>query len=210
MALAVYAVVPAGARVTGTGVFRDRLRLVRGSRASLVVEEMRPEDEPSREHAPAFGDVLARLFEQGPVLPVRFGTTVEDAFAARDLLSQRSPAWGERLDAVRGHHEQVVHIDAGPRSSDRSSGRAYLASRAASLHADEQLLADLSETVAPYVTETRPLRPRAGLRLACLVPHENSELLDQALDRWAADRGVVARTTGPWPPFSFAEPEETT
>jgi len=208
MALAVFAVLPAEARVDGAGIFGDRLRLVRDPHASLVVEEMGTDDEPRREQAPAFGDVVIRLFEQGPVLPVRFGTTLQDVPAARELLSRRSAAWRERLDAVRQHQEYVVHVDAEPRPADRSSGRAYLTSRAAAVRADQELLVDLSVAVAPHVTESRPLRPRAGLRMALLVPSGETGRLLRAVEGWAADRGVNARTTGPWPPFSFSETEE--
>jgi hypothetical protein len=109
---------------------------------------------------------------------------------------------------VREHQEYVVHVEAEPRPADRSSGRGYLTSRAAAVRADQELLAELAEAVAPHVTECRPLRPRAGLRMALLVPNRKTGRVLRAVEGWAADRGVGARATGPWPPFSFAETEE--
>jgi hypothetical protein len=211
--LMLYAVVPAGAPVETPEALA---RLDLGSVGVLYQERDRP---PSAEQADllSFGEVVQDLASTSPVLPVRFGTTLPDLAGLEQLMEERGPGWRRRLDAVEGHVEMVVHArDAGrpaptePSASGEVTGTEYLLSRAAVARHDAELIDSLNTTIGPLVAETRVLRGHDESRVACLVAADRVAALRAALQGWAAAvEGRSAEATGPWPPFSFTEPEET-
>ena len=210
--LMLYAVVRAGTQVDAS-VALDRLDL--GSVGVLYQERDRP---PPAERADllSFGEVVQSLASTSPVLPVRFGTTLPDLAGLELLMEERGPGWRRRLDAVEGHVEMVVHArDAGrpaptaPAATGEVTGTEYLLSRAAVARHDAELIDSLRAALHPVVAETRVLRGHDESRVACLVAADRVAALHAALQRWAAAaEGRSAEATGPWPPFSFAEPEE--
>ena len=71
-------------------------------------------------------------------------------------------------------------------------------------------LAAVSEATRPWVREVRAERHDRGPRIASvyhLVAREDVRAWKRALARSIADlpRGVTVTTTGPWPPWAFAE-----
>ena len=208
--LMLYAVVPAGAPVDAP-LALDRLDI--GSVGVLYEERERP---PSADRSDllSFGEVVQDLASTSPVLPVRFGTTLPDLAGLRELADERAADWVQRLDAVDGHVEIVAHAAAGrpvptePSPPHEVSGTEYLMSRAAALRWERELLDSLLNAIRPFASETRVLRGRQEARVACLVATDRVAALRAALQRWAeAADGRHVEATGPWPPFSFAEPE---
>jgi hypothetical protein len=206
-----YAVVPAGAPVDAPATLA---RLDLGSVGVLYEERDRP---PSAEEADllSFGGVVQVLASTSPVLPVRFGTTLPDLAGLELLMEERGPGWRQRLDAVEGHVEMVVHArDTGrpaptAPSSGEVTGTQYLLSRAAVARHDAELVDSLTDTIRTVVTETRVLRGHDESRVACLVAADRVVALRAALQQWAAAvEGRSVEVTGPWPPFSFTEPED--
>lgn len=169
-----------------------------------------------REHPPertmsevlAFGRVLRRIWERSPLLPIRFGTVVADTAELEQTIDEHREAWLERLEAVAGHSELIVHLPAadGAHSSAGAvgshSGRDYLARRAMTLERHQSRVDELERSLEPYAVE-RTVLPGDGRRMAFLVRDEQVSEARAAIAAWRADQPV--EVTGPWPPFSFCQ-----
>lgn len=221
-ALVLYAVVPAvrlppaaGATVVGHAGLAT---LAEGSVAVVYAERDRAPAR-TREEMLGFARVVQDLATDGPVLPVRFGTVLDDLEGLRRLLREREAQWQARLSHVAGHVELLVHAydDRAPRPSSpsRGTGRDYLLSRAAAQRHAEAMHAELLEELAAHCREVRRLPatgevrrlPATGeVRVACLVASDGIGKLRRGAESWAEAReGRRTTVTGPWPPFSFAE-----
>jgi hypothetical protein len=169
---------------------------------------------------------MEALASAGPALPFRFHTVVVDFSDLIALVREREADWQDRLEVVTGHVEVLVHVrdEARPpnmpestrptmptsESGPATAGGDYLRSRAERLRRVEQLMDGLISSLRPPCREFRVLRPREGMRLACLVPSQEVDSLRGALARWTATSQALATSiTGPWPPFSFADQEGT-
>ena len=147
---------------------------------------------------------ISRLAEQVPVLPMRYGTTVETLDALTDLLAEHAQTWTERLEVVDGHCELIVHVETafGSPSPRSGSGRDYLLARAQTHRQQASVLDQVCEVVRPWSRELHTLS--GGGRLAALVPRRLATPARAAVTDWAAThRGFRVAITGPWPPFSF-------
>lgn len=166
-----------------------------------------------------FGSVVNALAGAGAILPLRFGSVVEDRQALVDLAAERAAGWSALLEELAGRSELIVHLPpptptagnpgelvtaAGrdPRPARRpqpGAGRAYLETRAAAAHAERERLDQLRRL--PAVQEVRPLSHN---RVSVLV--DDPDGASHELTRWAAAQGFGGvEVTGPWPPFSFCE-----
>lgn len=116
MALYVYGVMRAGD-------VRDGLSLEQGGRlppvelvmsdglAAIVGEAQGDRIRLQREALLAHSDVLQAAFRHGPVLPMRFGTVVEDEeHLERDLLAPRGAQWTARLEVLAGKGEFQLKV----------------------------------------------------------------------------------------------------
>jgi hypothetical protein len=159
-------------------------------------------------------DVVEALMEDRDLLPVRFGTCLEDESAAVLAVAERYDELAVALDRVRGAVElslRVVVADEPTQAAheEPGSGADYL--RAKTRCGVER------ETAVRVLHEPLSILARASLQVS---PRSPSELLRAAylVDRPAVEGfvGLVARLqsvhpglrllcTGPWPPYSFAE-----
>ncbi len=212
MVLVLYAVLPAdGPDPASEAVAAERpLQRLVGSLVAVVYEER--DRVPDRADLLPFGRAVQALSSAGPVLPVRFGTVLAGTGELTALVEQRGPEWRERLDAVRGHVELVVHASHADESvpkPDDGSGTAYLMARAAVLRREEEMVSSLMDALRPVASEIRVLRAERGVRVAFLVPADRAAPLHAAVQRWVETcEGRLAEATGPWPPFSFTERAE--
>ncbi len=167
--------------------------------------------------------VVRAAFEDGPVLPFRFGIVLAGLTAAIRLVVERRDRvltllsrvdgkreWGIRLRATQGSRQPEP-----PAEADRSSGASYLASRGRQLaEADRQrdrqrdtaeaVRAELAPLAAELVTRARSDGP---LDVALLIGRDAEDDFLATVDRLAAraaDVGLVLDTTGPWPPYTFS------
>ena len=211
MMFVVYAVVRAGdPPPERLGVGGEPLEIVTHDGVGLLVGECLHRPEPSRDAVLAFGRVVNQMFRHGPVLPVRFGTTLPNRVAVRAELAEKSDDWEQRLQAVAGHVEVVVHVRPDRSPSPARSGRAYLLSRAAALRSEHELAVAVTAAASPTACDVRPLPSKDGVRVACLVATDEVQALRASLEKWAAAAHRDLATTGPWPPFSFTESEAGT
>ena len=151
-----------------------------------------------------FGRVLHQLWAYVPVLPMRFGTVVGDNDELDQLVAERESEWIDRLAAVTGHSECIVHLLMPDRATTVRTGSAYLRRRAMEVKHRDAETAELRALLAPYASEIRalpPVRPHE-VRLAVLIPDEHVQAARAAVEEWSTNRSEVT-VTGPWPPFSF-------
>ena len=193
------------------------LRAHRYGEVTVFVEPRTQAPERSTHEVFAYGRLLHPLWTRFPVLPVRFGTVVSDETELEQLVAEHESAWTERLTAVAGRSECIVHLPLPSGAADSTdstdstdhaeqTGTDYLRRRAAEVRSHDHETAELKALLAPYASEITPLpqvRPSEA-RLSVLVADEVVEEVLAAVERWATSR-AGATVTGPWPPFSFCQ-----
>lgn len=186
---------------------------------AVAVADLPPETELTADHARSHLDVLCGLINDGPVLPLRFGSTAADENAVRDNALRSDPAALRlELDRLTGLAEVRVRLvfdettaltavlDADPGLSRPVAGldatieqgrliservRAWTAKRSV-------------ELLGGMATETRPLAAAedGAQRWALLVRHDDVDRIAESIGGAA---GVsAADTLGPLPPYTFA------
>jgi hypothetical protein len=208
-----YAVVPAGRLPPPAGATGREVSLVTEGSLGLLYEERERPPARTRDEMVAFAQLVGEIAASGPALPVRYGTVLDGLAEARTLLLERAPQWHDRLSFVADHVELLVHVydDRAPRPSAPApgSGREYLLSRAAARRHADALYDGLAAALAPHCRDVRRLRGSDEVRAACLVAADATVDLREALESWAAaQQGTRVTTTGPWPPFTFAEEDQ--
>ncbi|GLK71402.1 GvpL/GvpF family gas vesicle protein [Ancylobacter dichloromethanicus] len=168
-------------------------------------------------------EVVAALMEGRPVLPLRFGTVVEDAGACQRLLARHHDALCAQLERVRHCVEFALRVAGLPEMADPaldpvsiSTGSGPGATHLRTLARRERGWPASTETfphegLAAHAAEQllwacSPSQP--DLRASFLVRRQNaSSFLDDVavLQRLRPDLGVTV--TGPWPPYSFSDPD---
>ncbi|SFL32160.1 GvpL/GvpF family gas vesicle protein [Geodermatophilus ruber] len=168
--------------------------------------------------------VVRAVADRAPVLPLRFGTAVADRDAAVRLLAETGPGTRARLDRVAGHREWGVRLrrtDPEPPPAEPAgpmNGTEYLRQRSRELedadrrrHARRVAADDVHRQLSRHATDaiTRSgASDLVDLDTAYLVPLDADAAFTAAADRLAgelAPAGLELTTTGPWPPYSFAE-----
>jgi hypothetical protein len=157
--------------------------------------------------------VVERLMLDRTVLPMRFGSQVDDEDALRRFLVERQDSLVAALERVGGHVELGVRVlEPAAREAVAvaapASGRDYLMAklrdgrRSSSVHEELQALA----------TEARTQARRSGdevLRSAYLVPRRVVPRFRTAVERLQnAHPDLAILCTGPWPPYTFVDDAE--
>ena len=146
--------------------------------------------------------LLEELMQQRALLPVRYGTLVEDDAAAAAAVAGRSEALAGALRRVRGAVELSVRAVA-PGQPDEGSPGEHLQARAA----HERTAAALHERLAAAAREEVRHDGRELLRAAYLVDRAEVDRFVSLVRGLQAEHGELSiLCTGPWPPYSFAEP----
>ena len=225
-----YAIAESSPEAPGVGGLDGAaLRLVTADGLSAVVSD-RGRDGLAGSEAElwAHETVVERVMAKRTVLPMRFGSTLEDEAAVRALLHERRTALVEALDRVRGAVElglraawstQALEENANWTSApelgssdddDHRPGTAYLAVR---LERDRRAKALADRIDGPLRglarASERRLKPGQGtlLRSAYLVDRERLDAFRarvEELDDEIGEAEIVC--TGPWPPYSFSSP----
>ena len=155
---------------------------------------------------------LTKLGE--PVLPARFGLVFTDGSALQREVEAKATALRGRLDRVRGCAEvglRVVSEDE-PHESAPLTGGDYLRARLREATERRRVAEALHDTLARHARDSARLEHAGGrllLDAAYLVPSERVEEFRQEVDELGRSHPELALVcTGPWPPYSFAAPEE--
>jgi hypothetical protein len=160
--------------------------------------------------------VVRAVFEHEPVLPLRFGTIVADAAAARKLLAGKQDEVSVWLRRVANHREWGVRVeyDEAQQRSDVPlmgiSGTDYLRMRRHSQVGWQKrasTVQSLHIELAQHATSAANRdRPHALLDAVYLVPQANEDEFRAAAARLCEEVqrfGATVHATGPWPPYSF-------
>jgi hypothetical protein len=149
-------------------------------------------------------EVVEALMRERDLLPVRFGTLLEDEAAAQRALEERSEELVNSLDRVRGAVELAVR--AHRRESDEAqsfgSGAEYMQAKARRAEAARLLHDPLAFLARDSVVRQGP----ELLRAAYLVDRDAVDGFVEMVKRLEATlEDVQVVCTGPWPPYSFTE-----
>jgi hypothetical protein len=155
-----------------------------------------PDEALLREH----DEVVATLMEDGPVLPMRFGTVVQSEDDVRELLAKREEDLRGQLAHVSGRVEMGVRKswERGPIVA--SCGSEFMRAKAERRAAAKEQAAELHAAVAGLTVDSvMHLIPRDDTAFA------GSYLVDKGeAERFAARASEYATVSGPWPPYSFS------
>jgi hypothetical protein len=216
----VYAItdtLPRGLRSDGGFGGRPMRALEYGTLAGVFSPDPPHDLPPTEETLWHHEHVVEDLMRRGTVLPLRFGSTLPGVADLRELLRLRGDEFTAALDAVRGRVEMGVRattpVAALPFPDQQGTGQAYLASKLARRRVAAELADEINREVEPLSrASTCKLLgdPQPMFAGAYLVDRDDvagfRECCERARD---AHPDVELTCTGPWPPFSFAEPMET-
>jgi hypothetical protein len=150
-------------------------------------------------------ELLEGLMKLRPLLPVRYGTRVQDEAAAAAAVAGRGAALMAQLDHVRGAVELSVRVravEASPPATGAESGVEYLRARTAASRIGEGVHAALE----PLARDCRVLGGAEPLRAAYLVEHDDVDAFVARVRELQGEHPELAiLCTGPWPPYSFSE-----
>jgi hypothetical protein len=151
-------------------------------------------------------EVVEALMEERDLLPMRFGTLVEDDEAAVRALDEQREKLKASLDRVRGAVELSVRAAADASSEGTPvglSGTEYIRAKARRTEAAGLLHEPLAFLARESVVQPGP----ELLRAAYLVDRDAVQSFVGLVRRLqATHEGLHILCTGPWPPYSFAQP----
>jgi hypothetical protein len=159
--------------------------------------------------------VLEALMDRRTVLPLRYGTVLEDVVALTELLVNRHGEWCAALERVDGCVEMAVRAGVQRRpaapADQRESGTGYLARRRRE-HVATRALAGRIHGRLQAISSASEARPRAvadgTFTGSYLVPRAGVERFSETVQRLAGESPEIAIVcTGPWPPYSFTGAE---
>ena len=154
-------------------------------------------------------EVVEALMADRDLLPVRYGTRLEDEAAVARALEERREELAAALDRVRGAVELSVRAAApgAPELGD-AGGSDYLRARARAAAGHDRTAKILHEPLSALArasVEGTPHPPEL-FRAAYLVEHDAVERFTETVAHLQnANQGLSLLCTGPWPPYSFAE-----
>jgi Gas vesicle synthesis protein GvpL/GvpF len=218
MSLVVYAIIesPQPPAIDERGLDGRPLRTVAEDElAAVVSEQSGSRVARSAANLWDYEQVMERLMAERTILPMRFGTVLDDDEAVRAMIRERSDQLRDGLDRVRGAVE--LGVRAGWRESPRpetenggaGNGTAYMLERLA-LH---RQACDVVDRLDPLAGLARDIRLRLlgqedlPVLEAYLVGREHVQEFTECvreIDERHPEIELVC--TGPWPPYSFALP----
>lgn len=160
--------------------------------------------------------VVEAIMARGAVLPLRFGTQLEDEEELGAVLAERRDELLRSLERVRGKVELGLRIIPSPRAEENPApevtGRGYLMGRVRAHRRDRQAVREVHPALALLSEATCIRRPQSGRATfvgAYLVEsHRVAEFRLKAEDLARRQAGLQLIVTGPWPPYSFVTEEQ--
>ncbi|HET7051935.1 MAG TPA: GvpL/GvpF family gas vesicle protein [Solirubrobacteraceae bacterium] len=211
MSVLVYAIAQRGdSAVGGHGFQHQPLRGIRSDALMAIVSDhegaaLRPEVETLWDYE----RIVERIAQAHAIVPVRFGSVMDDDEAVVEMLRSRREHLLTVLEYTRGAVELAVRAtwEQAPEPEHQTGtgymrARLQLRSRAREVAGDLMPLGKLSRTSRCEL----PAGPEQPMRCAYLVDRELVEDFTTSLRRLDQQlRDLELVCTGPWPPYSFAE-----
>ena len=190
------------------GIAGEPLQAVHLGRLDAIVGRVRATPKPTDRNLRRYGKTMSDLWRRVPaLLPARFGTSARDVEDLRAMVRARERVIRRRLRAVRHRAQMTIRLvtpqSDPPPAIERSSGTSYLRSRQR-----EQAVpafAPLRAAVRRWVREERVEKRHGVASIYHLVPRGSIERYRSAMERAAQDAGVRMVTSGPFPPYAFAD-----
>jgi hypothetical protein len=196
----------------GTGMSGHALTVVRAGGAHVVCERAGA-PQPTPRAVRAHDRIVKRIAAATPaVLPFRFGSVAADGGAVRTMLEPVGGAIAKALALVDGCVQYTLRVygePAGVTGAPKGSGPGtrWLGVRLRSRRAPE--IAAVTEATASFVRAARAERhdrPPLVASVYHLVPRAQARAYRSALSQAAGKLArVEVKTSGPWPPYAFAE-----
>jgi hypothetical protein len=181
------------------------------------------EDAPLARLIRAHDAVVRRAFEDGPVLPLRFGTFFADADRLARWVGERKPEIMRALEDVGACSEWTLrvvrdeHRTEGEAEPVATTGAAYLAARSterrarvqrreAMAAAANQVFDAAAEHARATVETALPARLPGDRSCAYLVAAQDEDRFIESIAHARASLiqlGVDVDVAGPWPPYHF-------
>jgi hypothetical protein len=188
-----------------------------GDLLAVFTRHVRSVTEPAPDALWAHERVVERLMAERAVLPMRFGSKVDDERALREFLADRRESLAAALARISGHVELGVRVlqplaaGAGARAAAPvaalPTGRDYLLAKLQDGQRATRASASLHEPLEALAREARRQAPRGAdeiLNSSYLVDRRVVPRFRAAVERLQIARPDVAiLCTGPWPPYSF-------
>lgn len=156
-------------------------------------------------------EIVETLMKTCDLLPVRFGTQVEDEHAAAMVLARQEAELKAALERVRGAVELAVRVVDGEREPQPvavfTSGAEYM--RAKAMHSQDvaRVARAIHEPLAGMARESRVKRQVRAHEAMCSAYLVGRDVVGQFVDRVSslqrANPYLHVLCTGPWPPYSF-------
>jgi hypothetical protein len=169
----------------------------------------------------AHHQVVARLAEDNPVLPLRLATVYPDDPTIRMLLAERHGELAAMLESFRGTQEWGVKVyvqplDALIAPADEQDCLPSLEPLWAQAEACAEEIGQALSDIAVAARHRPSPDPRFGadsgwmvLNGAYLLSGEHAREFAEIVESATADHAALrADVTGPWPPYSFADEQE--
>jgi len=211
-----------------TGVAGERLRGITFGGVVAIVGEVRRRPAPSMRNLRRYAGIIESIAARVPaILPVRFGTTFDDASDLTMALHSRAAATRQRLRAVRRRAQMTIRLisesesgDASRASQSRAAGRArvrlehkatqgtqYLQQRLAALRTAREVpeLTPIRPLLWRFVKDERVERHGEIISVHHLIPRSTAERYRAAVERGANESGVRLAVSGPFAPYAFAD-----
>lgn len=184
-----------------------------GGIAGVFSTHDRFEVKPEPELLWAHERVVDHLMDLGGVLPLRFGTVLQDAGALRAVLDDEGPRYRLLLSRVRGCVELAVRVGLAPAEGQAASGGAdYMRERLAARRREEDAAGRVLAPLRRLARATARRPPQAGNTMvgeSYLVPRGAMEPFTAEVKTLQEQNPSLAIScTGPWGPYSFVNGAE--
>jgi hypothetical protein len=140
--------------------------------------------------------------ESSAVLPLRFGSTLDDGVELRMLLRREGAHFGELLDRVRGCVELAVRVEAGgAQLAPPGDGAQYMRARLEARRRQGTVLEPLAQLAKAMSSKDGPVASASYLLDRVGV----DGFVEEVIRLQARNRELSISCTGPWAPYSFVE-----
>ena len=191
-----------------------RFHIVREAAVAAVVT-VRPALSPTPANLRRYDRAMQELAKKfSAILPVRFGTRMEED-ELRFVLSSRRRPLARALAHVRRRVQMTVRVMRRPTVPERRpeseipyplTGQDYLRHRARAAAAARTVpgFEPVRNAVRRWVRDER-VEHRGGVSSVYhLVPRTSADAYRRAVQRSAVAAGLTVIVSGPWPPYAFA------
>ena len=146
--------------------------------------------------------VVDALLRDGSVLPLRFGTTLENVAALHRVLHEDHERFARLLERVAGCVELAVRVGLPERADGADDGRAYLTEKLAARRTADDVLGPLESFAADTRRGTAGAEP--VVKASYLVPRDDVvRFADELRGLQSRHPELTLSCTGPWAPYSF-------